>query len=32
VALTRDEFPKSSDPLVKKYLEAFGAISNGDRT
>ena len=31
VALPRDEFPKSSDPLVKKYLEAFGAISNGDR-
>ena len=32
VALARDEFTKSSDPLVKKYLDAFGAVCNGHQT
>jgi len=32
VALSSSEFTKSSDPLVQKYLDAFGARSNGDRT
>ena len=32
VALSPDEFLRSSDPLVKKYLDAFGAVSNGHRT
>ena len=32
VALSPDEFLKSSDPLVKQYLDAFGAVSNGNRT
>ena len=32
VALPSREFTKSSDPLVQKYLDAFGARSNGDRT
>src|SRR5438477_8044457 len=32
VGLSPDEFLRSSDPLVKKYLDAFGAVSNGHRT
>jgi osmoprotectant transport system ATP-binding protein len=32
VVLPSREFTKSSDPLVQKYLDAFGARSNGDRT
>src|ERR1700739_2541305 len=32
VALSSDEFTKSSDPLVQKYLDAFGARSNGNRS
>src|SRR5215470_12617515 len=28
-ALTPDEFLQSQDPLVKQYLDAFGAVSNG---
>lgn len=31
VALSSDEFTKSSDPLVQKYLDAFGAGCNGKR-
>lgn len=31
VALPPAEFTKSSDPLVKQYLDAFGAASNGNR-
>ena len=31
VALSSSEFTKSSDPLVQKYLDAFGARSNGNR-
>jgi osmoprotectant transport system ATP-binding protein len=32
VALSSDEFTKSSDPLVQKYLDAFGAGGNGKRS
>ncbi len=32
VALSSQEFTKSSDPLVQKYMDAFGARSNGNRT
>jgi osmoprotectant transport system ATP-binding protein len=32
VALSPEEFTKSSDPLVKKYLDAFGAVRNGHQT
>jgi osmoprotectant transport system ATP-binding protein len=31
VALPPAEFTRSSDPLVKQYLDAFGAASNGNR-
>jgi osmoprotectant transport system ATP-binding protein len=30
-ALSPDEFARSSDPLVKQYLNAFGASANGKR-
>jgi len=32
VMLSSSEFTKSSDPLVQKYLDAFGARSNGNRS
>jgi osmoprotectant transport system ATP-binding protein len=32
VALSTEEFTKSSDPLVQKYMDAFGARSNGNRS
>ena len=32
VTLSSSEFTKSSDPLVQKYLDAFGARSNGNRS
>jgi ABC-type proline/glycine betaine transport system ATPase subunit len=30
-ALSPQEFVKSSDPLVKQYLDAFGETANGKR-
>jgi len=32
VVLPPNDFLRSSDPLVKRYLDAFGAVSNGHRT